>query len=169
MLCHHADTSALDLFFIPQPSKGQQRERFRDRRKRLGPETCANTIFVHVVLGIHGIGKGLALKKIMKDAELQEQDEVFNNEDATKSDIIAVGEKALVFLYNSWSDESLVSLGYSRFCKKITTGTSFVHPESAECLPPTSAASVYHSLRVYHQVQQWRGVALRPQDWGWKQ
>ena len=40
-----------------------------------------------------------------------------------------------------------------------------VHPE---CLPPTSAAAVYHSLRVYHQVQQWRGDALRPQDWSWK-
>ena len=52
-----------------------------------------------------------------------------------------------------------------RFCQKVTTGTSFVQPE---CLPPTSAAAVYHSLRVYHQVQQWRGVALRPQDWGWK-
>ena len=28
---------------------------------------------------------------------------------------------------------------------------------------------MYHSLRVYHQVQQWRGVAFPPQDWGWKQ
>ena len=42
---------------------------------------------------IHGIGNGLALKKIMKDAEFQEQDGFFKNEDATKSDIIAVGEK----------------------------------------------------------------------------
>ena len=47
----------------------------------------------------------------------------------------------------------------------ITIGTSFVQPE---CLPPTSAAAVYHSLRLYHQVQQWRGVALPPLDWGWK-
>ena len=115
--------------------------------------------------GIHGIGKGLALKKVMKDSAFQEQDEVFNNEDATKSDIIAVGEKALVCLYNGRSDESLDSLRYSRFCQKITTGSSFVHPE---CLPPTSTAAVYLSFRVYHQVQQWRGVALKPQDWGWK-
>ena len=34
--------------------------------------------------------------------------------------------------------------------------------------PPTSAAAVYHCLRVYHQAQQWRDVALPPQDWGWK-
>ena len=110
--------------------------------------------------GIHGIGKGLALKKIKRDAEFQEQDEVFNNEDVTKSDIITIGEKALVLLYNAG-----MKSGYSRFFQKITTGTSFPHPE---CLPATSAAAINHSLRVYHQVQQWRGVALRPQDWGWK-
>ena len=35
-------------------------------------------------------------------------------------------------------------------------------------LPPTSAAARQNSFRVYHQVQQWRGVALDPIDWGWK-
>ena len=49
---------------------------------------------------IHGIGKGLALKKIMKDAEFQEQDEVFNNEDVTKSDIIQLERKPL-FVYTA--------------------------------------------------------------------
>ena len=40
-------------------------------------------MFVHAILGcdtmsgIHGIGKGLALKKIMKDEQVQEQAEVF--------------------------------------------------------------------------------------------
>ena len=74
---------------------------------------------------------------------------------------------------SSRSEESLNSLRYSRFCQKITTRTSF---EQLECLPPTSAAAVYHSLRVYHQVQQWKGVnvaRLPPEaDWletsGWK-
>ena len=35
-------------------------------------------------------------------------------------------------------------------------------------LPPSSAAARQHSYRVYHQVQQWRGVNLNPTDWGWK-
>lgn len=34
-------------------------------------------------------------------------------------------------------------------------------------LPPTSAASKKHSLRVYHQVQHWLGCDLLPSDWGW--
>lgn len=35
-------------------------------------------------------------------------------------------------------------------------------------LPPTSAAAREHSLRVYHQVQAWRGNPLVPTEWGWK-
>jgi len=97
----------------------------------------------------------------MKDAQFQEQAEAFDNEDATKCDIIAAGEKSLVCLYNGQSDKSLDSLRYSRFCQKITTGTSFVQPK---CLPPTSVTALYHNLRVYHQVQQWRGAVLPPQD-----
>ena len=167
LLCRHADTSARDLFLIPQPNQKSTTRKIWDIKKMkavLGPETCAYILFVHAILGcdttsgIHGIGKGSALKKIMKDAQSQEQAEVFHNKDSTKSDIIVAGEKSLVCLYNSRSEESLDSLRYSRFCQKITTGTSFVQPE---CLPPTSAAAVYHSLRVYHQVQQWRGVAFR--------
>ena len=144
--------------FLSQ-SKGQRRGRFGTSRKpRLHwDQKPANILFVHVVLRCnttsetHRIGKGFALKKIMKDAEFQEQAD--NNEDNTISDIIAAGEKVLVCLYNGRSDESLDSLRYWKFYQKITTGTSFVQPE---CLPPTSAAVV------------WRGVALRPQDWGWK-
>ncbi|KAL5012859.1 hypothetical protein ScPMuIL_011410 [Solemya velum] len=36
-------------------------------------------------------------------------------------------------------------------------------------LPPTSAANYFHSLRTYHQVQQWVGNELNPLDYGWKE
>ena len=174
LLCHHADTSASDLFFIPQPKQRSTTIKILDIKKTkaaLGPETCANVLFVHAVLGcdttsgIHGIGKAVALKKIMKDAQFQEQAEVSNNEDATKSDIIAAGEKALVCLYNGRSDESLVRYDIRDSARRSQQGLLFLQPE---CLPLTSAAAVYHSLGVYHQLQQWRGVALPPQDLGWK-
>ena len=148
LLCHHADTSAPDLFLIPQPKQKSMTRKIWDIKKIkavLGPETGAYILFVHAILGynttpgIHGIGKASALKKIKKDAQFQEQAEVFNHKDATKSHIIVAGEKSLVCLYNDRYEESLDSLRYSRFCQKITTGTSFVQPE---CLPPTSAAAV---------------------------
>jgi len=173
LLCHHAEINARDLFFIPQPKQRSTTRRIWNIKKTksaLGLNTCANILFVHAVLGcdttsrLHGIGKGVALKKIITDALFREQAGVFNRPSVTKEDVILAGEKALVCLYNGRSDESLDSLRYTRFCHKIATGTTFVQ---SECLPPTSAAAVYHSLRVYYQVQQWKGVALQPQDWGW--
>ena len=94
LLCHHPDISARDLFFIPQP-KQRSKTFGTSRKSRLHWDQRLAEIFffVHAIVGcdttsgIHGIGKGLALKKIMKDAQFQ----VSNNEDATKSDIIAVG------------------------------------------------------------------------------
>ena len=160
LLCYHAETSAHELFFIPQPKQRSITRKIwniKETKSALGPETCADILFVHAVLGcdttsaLHGIGKGLALKKILIDAVFREQAQVFSQTDATKADIIAAGEKALVSLYRGRSNESLDSLRYSRFCQKITTGTTFVQPES---LPPTTAAASHHSLRVYHQVQE---------------
>ena len=40
-----------------------------------------------------------------------------------------------------------------------------VEPQS---LPPTIASARYHSLRVYYQVQLWKGNELKPEEWGWK-
>ncbi|EDO31725.1 predicted protein [Nematostella vectensis] len=92
--------------------------------------------------------------------------DIFHQADAAKNDIAAAGETDLLCLYKGLKDETLDSLRYARFCQKISTGNTQVQPES---LPPTSAAAIYHSLRVYHQVQQWRGIALPPEDWGWKE
>ena len=52
-----------------------------------------------------------------------------------------------------------------QFCQKVATGKSFLQPGS---LPPTSSAAAYHSQRVYFQIQQWEGVLLKPEEWGWK-
>ena len=69
-------------------------------------------------------------------------------------------EKALLYPYNcKWPDESLDSLQYTRFCQKVATGTSFLS---------TSAAAAYHSQRAYFQIQQWKGITLKPENWGWK-
>ena len=39
---------------------------------------------------------------------------------------------------------------------------------SPESLPPNLAAASFHSLRVYHQVQVWKGREdLDPELWGW--
>ena len=61
--------------------------------------------------------------------------------------------------------DTLDALRVYQFFQKVSSSTVAVKPHN---LPPTSAAAKYHSLRVYHQVQQWQGVDLSPEDWGWK-
>ena len=34
-------------------------------------------------------------------------------------------------------------------------------------LPRSSSAAAYHSLRVYHQLQEWLGNKLEPLEYGW--
>ncbi|XP_048577422.1 uncharacterized protein LOC125559782, partial [Nematostella vectensis] len=133
---------------------------------------CKNILFEHTILGcdttsaLYGLRKGSSLKMLTSDATFRQQADIFHQADAAKNDIAAAGETDLLCLYKGLKDETLDSLRYARFCQKISTGNTQVQPES---LPPTSAAAIYHSLRVYHQVQQWRGIALPPEDWGWKE
>lgn len=174
LLCYHAEMGAHDVFFKPEPKKKLNNQRVWDIKKTkasLGLEVCSNLLFVHAILGcdttsgVYGIGKGAALKKIKASKEFQDIAEVFDTAHVLKDDIISLGEKAMLILYNYKCDESLDSLRYVRFCQKVASRTAFVPPES---LPPTSAAAKFHSLRVYHQVQQWKGVVLHPEDWGWR-
>ena len=76
---------------------------------------------------------------------------MLNNTFASKNEVIEAGEKAPVCLYNGKAGEALDCLRYRRYCHNVTTNTSQVQP-------PASAAATYHSLRVYFQVQQWKGV-----------
>lgn len=159
---------AQDLFFRPEPKQSSKTKRvwnIKETKNLLGPSVCKNILLVHALLGcdttssIYGIGEGVALHKIKTDALFREQADVFNGAVATnKEEVVEAGEKVLLCLYNNKpADESLNSLRYTRFCHKVATGKSFLQPES---LPP--------SQRVYFQIQQWKGVLLKPEDWGWK-
>ena len=73
-------------------------------------------------------------------------------------------------MYTGAVGDTLDKLRLLRFHQKVATSTRFVQPEN---LPPTSSAAKYHSLRVYLQVQLWKGGSrlgpqLHPQNLGWK-
>ncbi len=71
-------------------------------------------------------------------------------------------------MYNGKPGESLDCVRYKCFCAKVARYTSHIQPKT---LPPTSAAAKFHSLRVYFQVQQWKGAGddFLPEEWGWKE
>jgi len=47
--------------------------------------------------------------------------------------------------------------------KKVAGSKSVVEPYNR---PPTTAATKYHTLRVYRQVEHWKGETLPPDEWG---
>ena len=140
-------------------------------REHLGETVCENILFVHGILGcdttsrVFGFGKGVALNLLHNSECFQEQAVVFNNSASSKKEIIQAGQKAMLCLYKTKSNDSLDLLRYHRFQELVTTSKKVVHPK---VLAPSSGAMKYHSFRVYHQVQEWKGMNLQAEDCGWK-
>ena len=72
----------------------------------------------------------------------------------------------MCILYNGNPTESLNTLRYKRFCEKVATSLAHVQPH---VLPPTAAASKFHSFRVFNQICQWKGSVMLPNEWGWEE
>ena len=166
-----------DLFFCPEPKRNTKRPRIwniKATNQMLGQDICNHILFIHALLGcdticrLYGIGKGASLKRFRASHAFREQAKVFDTHSASMHDVVDAGEKALVIIYNGKSTDMLDSLRHQRFCEKVASKSSHVKPQA---LPPTSGAAKYHSLRVYLQVQEWKGSAdeLHPTDWGWQE
>ena len=177
LLCYHANMEAHDLFFHPESKSNTKKNRIwniKAIKQMLGPDICNHILFIHALLGcdttsrLYGIGKGASLKRFRASHTFCEQAKVFDTHSASIHDVVDAGEKALVIIYNGKSTDTLDSLRYQRFCEKVASKSSHVKPQA---LPPTSGAAKYHSLRVYLQVQEWKGSAdeLHPTDWGWQE
>lgn len=177
LLCYHASLQSHDLFFCPEPKKNTKKRRvwnIKATKQLLGPEICQHILFLHAVLGcdttsrLYGIGKGASVKRFQTSSAFREQAKVFNAHSASAHDVVDAGEKALLIIYNGKATDTLDSLRYQRFCEKVASKSSHVKPQA---LPPTSSAAEYHSLRVYLQVQEWKGSRneLCPTEWGWQE
>ena len=126
---------------------------------------------MHAFLGcdttsrVHGIGKGASLKMFNVYPQFKEQAKVFKNTSSTSEEIASAGENALVLFYNEILGQRLDDLRYKRYQEKLATKTTKIEPK---ILPPTSAASKYHSFRVHAQILQWKGEEVNVENWGWK-
>lgn len=176
LLLHHADMDGKELYFRPEPKRNAKKVRLwniKISKEKLGSRICSKLLFIHAITGcdttsrLYGIGKTASLSKIQCSDELNKIGEAFMQDNAKKDDIINAGENALVLLYNGDSGDDLDALRYKRFQEKVVKSFKYV---DAKDLPPTSASAKFHSLRVYYQVQEWRGETghLDPEKWGWE-
>ena len=177
LLCYHASLESHDLFFCPEQRKNMKKPHIwniKATKQMLGPDICNHILFIHALLGcdttsrLYGIRKGASLKRFKVSSTFREQAKVFDTYSASMHDVVDAGEKASVIIYKGKLTDTLDSLWYQRFCEKVASKSSHVKPQT---LPPTSGAAKYHSLRVYLQIQEWKGsaVGLHPTDWGWQE
>lgn len=129
--------------------------------------------FVNAIAGckttshLFGVGKGVALKKLMKVPEFETIATVFSDPNSKITEIVEAGNRAIVMLYNGKVGHSLNELRYARFADKVSTSKSVV---DVQTMPVTESAAYYHLLRVYLQTQIWLGNEqhLDPTQYGWK-
>ena len=174
LLCSQGKNTAFQLYFRPEAKLHSKKPSrcwdIKLLQQSLGKDVCDNILFIHGPLGcdttsrLFGIGKSAAIKRVKINPTFREQAAVFRLPNALKEDIIKAGENALVDIYHGKPTETLDSMRLHLFHQKVSSSTAYVQRQS---LPPTSAACQFHSLRVYHQVQQWYGNDLPPEDWGW--
>lgn len=175
LLCYHSSFEGHNIYFRSEKRQDAKCStkvwNIKSLKRELGIDNCKHILFTHAILGcdttsgVFGIGKGTALKLMNTNEHFRHQALVFLKQNSSKTDIEAAGEAALVALYGGGPTNSINSLRFEKFCQKVATNTTFVHPQT---LPPTASAAKYHSYRVYHQVQEWTGrTGLNPLDWGW--
>ena len=180
LLCFHVKGDSCEVFFEPEFRSGTKKSprcwNIKYVQRVLGRAVCHNMLFAHAIFGgvttsrVFSVGKGLALKHIRSDKHFITQADVFLQENATLADISSAGEASLVCLYTGAVGDTLDTLRLLRFHQKIATSICFVQPEN---LPPTPSVAMYHSLRVYLQVQIWKGESklgphLHPHNLDWK-
>lgn len=89
--------------------------------------------------------------------------DVFVKNDSSKEEIEAAGQALIAHRYNC-----KLPLNTARtvlYNSKCTTAKKKVNLAS---LPPTEDAAKLHSLRAYHQIQEWQGNVLPPLMYGCK-
>ena len=71
----------------------------------------------------------------------------------------------MAVLFGGKGTDSLATMRYNTFSKKVVSASSFVSPER---MSPTESATKHHCRRAYYQVMVWAGKdeGMDPRNWG---
>ena len=176
LLLHYAPTENKGLYFrsdsTSRPSKVYDISRIKSV---FGNEFCSQLLSIHAFTGcdstsrIFGVGKKSAFQKLVKgNSIIQSCARTFILPNQKKEVIEELGAKSMAVLSGGNCSDSLESLRYSMFVKKIASAKSFVTPER---LPPTSSSTKFHCHRTYYQIMEWIGSEgdMDVTKWGWIQ
>lgn len=174
LLIHHVGKQRFGVWFQPNPKRTENRTwtRWDIKVAKLKQGNKDHIMFAHAILGcdttsqIFGIGKKTAVEELNSDKHFLQNGKVFMEDTSTKESIVKSGESAIIALYKGTTDQTLNDLRLTKFLEKTITSTTLVQPKR---LPPTSVAAKFHCLRVYQEVQMWKGNEkyVPPFKWGW--
>ena len=106
-----------------------------------------------VTLSFFGIGK----TKLFKSAILEQSPNdafLFMDNDCAIKDITDAGKRIILKLYGKYNGKTLDELRVLTYRKKLLS-KSAKNKIDLRSLPLSSNAAKYHTLRVYHTVQEW--------------
>ena len=136
-------------------------------------EMCSQLMFIHAMTGsvttsqIFGVGKKTAFQYLAKgDPVLRSCAIAFTIPNQTTELIDNLGCQVMAVPFCGKGTDSLTTMRYNIFSKKIVSASSFV---TRERLPPTESATKLHCHRAYYQVMVWAGKeeGMDPRNWGW--
>lgn len=87
---------------------------------------------------------------------------IFYNPSSTHSEVEEAGKMCFLKWYGAPARQT--SLNKYRF-QSFMRSVANIKPDISS-LPPTESAAKQQSRRTYHQVQQWLGNELPPEEWG---
>ena len=137
-----------------------------------GHERCSQFMFIHAMTGsdrtsrIVGVDKKTAFQKLAKgDPVLRPCAIAFTIPNQRTEVIDNLGCQAMAVLFGGKGTDSIATLPYNIFSKKVVSASSFVSPER---LLPTESATKLHCRRAYYQVMVWAGKeeGMDPRNWG---
>lgn len=134
VLCSHFEPDFQNVFF-KHDGKSEKKQllwNIGHIESIVSKEKMLHFPFVNAFTGckttshLFGVGKGSALKKLLKVPEFLTIAMIFSDPNSKISEIVVAGSRAIVMLYNGIVGQSLNGLRYARFVEKVSTAKAVV-------------------------------------------
>ena len=178
LLLYYAHGEVMNLYFRSDKCKADgtievYHYHINRIQKVLGHEMRSQLMFIHAMTGsdttsrIFGVGKKTAFQKLAKGYPLIRSCAIaFTIPNQTTEVIDNLGCQVMAVLFGCKGTDSLATMRYNTFSKKVVSALSFVTPER---LSRTESATKLHCRIAYYQVMVWAGKdeGMDPRNWGW--
>lgn len=163
LLLYYAHADGPDLYFRSDNKSNKAIKVYNIKRlKAILGDLCSQLLFVHAFTGcdttsrIFGVGKKSVFQRLVKDSTMQSTANAFLLQNQTKEVIENLGCQVMVIIFGGKGTDSLASLRYNIFTKKVVAAKSFVIPERLPLQhPPLSSTASGHTTK------SWSGLVRR--------